>query len=50
MTGYELPEDIIVVDWREIIFQMANDYRKHYRDDDFLINIHNNNKYTPYDS
>ena len=31
------------VDWRELIFQMANDYRKHYHEDDFLINIKDNN-------
>ena len=31
------------VDWREIIYQMAIDYRKHYHDDDFLITLNNNN-------
>lgn len=32
-----------LVDWREIIYQMAIDYRKHYHDDDFLITLNNNN-------
>ena len=32
-----------VVDWREIIYRMANDYRRHYRnDEDFLIKIRDN--------
>lgn len=31
------------VDWREIIYQMALDYRKHYHDDDFLYFIERNN-------
>ena len=31
------------VDWREIIYQMAKDYRKYYHDDDFLYNIEHNN-------
>ena len=43
-------ENVFIVDWREIIFQMANDYRKHYRSNDFLIMIRDNNKYSPYDS
>ena len=30
-------------DWREIIYQMAKDYRKHNHDDDFLINVRENN-------
>ena len=25
---------------------MANDYRRHYRDDDFLITLRDNNKWT----
>ena len=33
------------VDWREIIFRMANDYRKHYHDPDFLLKLRDNNKY-----
>lgn len=32
-----------LVDWREIIYQMAIDYRKHYHDDDFLVILNNNN-------
>ena len=32
-----------LVDWREIIYQMAIDYRKHYHEDDFLINLNDNN-------
>ena len=41
-----------VVDWREIIFQMANDYRRWYRDPDtdFLTLVRNNNIYNGYDS
>lgn len=31
------------VDWREIIYQMALDYRKHYHDDDFLYHVERNN-------
>lgn len=30
-------------DWREIIFQMALDYRKHNHDDDFLLKLRNQN-------
>lgn len=33
------------VDWREIIFQMAVDYRRYYHDDDFLYNIAKNNRF-----
>lgn len=36
-----------IVDWREIIYQMAQDYRRYYRDDDFLINVRENNRWTP---
>ena len=33
-----------IVDWREIIYQMAKDYRKYYHsDDNFLFNIAQNN-------
>lgn len=32
-----------VVDWREIIFQMAKDYYLHNQDDDFLMKINHNN-------
>ena len=38
-----------IVDWREIIYQMAQDYRCHYREDDFLIELRDNNKWTPRD-
>lgn len=31
--------DIIICDWREIIFQMALDYRKHNHEDEFYINV-----------
>ena len=30
-------------DWREIIYQMAKDYRKHNHDDDFLVRVRDNN-------
>lgn len=54
MRGAELyPELAIgakVVDWREIIYQMANDYRRHYHDIDFLERVRDNNKYNQYDS
>lgn len=41
-----------VVDWREIIFMMANDYRRWYRDasTDFLSEVRKNNIYNGYDS
>ncbi len=41
-----------VVDWREIIFQMANDYRKWYRDAkmNFLEKVKTYNIYNGYDS
>lgn len=32
-----------LVDWRELIYQMALDYRKHNHDEDFHIQIANNN-------
>lgn len=32
-----------VVDWREVIYQMALDYFKHYHDDDFLYTVGQNN-------
>ena len=39
-------EDVVVfvVDWRELIFQMAMDYRQHNRDQDFLLKVSENNK------
>lgn len=40
---------ITYVDWREIIYQMALDYNKHYHEDDFLYQVAQNNKdYYPY--
>ena len=36
-------EYVKVVDWREIIYQMALDYFKHGQEDDFLIRVKNNN-------
>lgn len=32
-----------IVDWREILYQMANDYRAHYREEDFFQKIRDNN-------
>lgn len=40
----------ILVDWREIIYQMANDYRRHYHDIDFLETVRKNNMYNQFDS
>lgn len=39
-------EDFVynIVDWREIIYQMALDYYKHNHDDDFEVMIYTNNK------
>ena len=34
---------INIVDWREIIYQMAIDYYQHNHDDDFYLQIHKNN-------
>ena len=42
--------NVTFVDWREIIYQMANDYRRHYREEDFLVKVRDNNKYSNYDS
>ena len=39
-----------IVDWREVIYQMANDYRRHYREDDFLIKLRDNNKILYYNN
>ena len=36
-------ETDLLVDWREIIYQMAHDYMKHGQDDDFLEVIRHNN-------
>lgn len=38
-----IAEHVHVCDWREIIYQMALDYRQHNHDDDFLIRIRENN-------
>lgn len=38
-----LKKNYIDTDWREIIYQMAKDYRKHNHDDDFLIKVRENN-------
>lgn len=36
------------VDWREIIYQMSKDYKKHMHDDDFYVKMsQNNSKYYP---
>ena len=43
MEDFVASGTIQLVDWREIIYQMAIDYRKHYHDDDFLIDLNNNN-------
>ena len=32
-----------IVDWREIIYQMAKDYYLHNHDDDFYVQVHRNN-------
>mgnify|MGYP003514095287 CR=1 FL=1 len=32
-----------IVDWREIIYQMANDYRRHYHEEGFLDQVRQNN-------
>ena len=33
----------IICDWREIIYQMAKDYRKHNHEDDFYVQVRKNN-------
>ena len=41
-----IPDSVITTDkydWREIIFQMQKDYRKHHRDDDYALQIKANN-------
>lgn len=35
--------DCIICDWREIIYQMAKDYRKHNHEDDFYVQVRKNN-------
>ena len=32
-------ENDVIYDWRELIYQMAKDYRKLYHEDDFLLNL-----------
>ena len=34
-----LPENTVICDWREIIFQMALDLRQHQHDDDFAVQM-----------
>jgi len=48
-NGLSFTDTYKIVDWREIIYQMAQDYRRHYREDDFLIELRDNNKWTPRD-
>ena len=41
-----IPEHVVATDeydWREIIFQMQKDYRKHHTEDDFAIKVRENN-------
>lgn len=33
----------VICDWREIIYQMAKDYRKHNHEDDFYVQVRKNN-------
>lgn len=39
-----------IVDWRELIFLMARDYRKYRTEEDFLERVRKNNMYNDYDS
>lgn len=40
----DIPQSTLVkCDWREIIYQMTQDYKKHYHDDDFVSRIAKNN-------
>lgn len=34
------------LDWREIIYQMMLDYKKHHTEDDFYLTVYKNNPYT----
>lgn len=49
-------EKVTVRDWRELIYQMASDYMKHNREDDFIVTVAKNNPedfptgYTGYES
>ncbi len=38
---------VTVVDWRELIYKMALDYRKYYHNDDFLSNLAQKNQQYP---
>lgn len=40
-------QNIFIVDWREIIFQMAKDYYAHHLEDDFAIKLRDNNIIKP---
>ena len=42
-TDFINPFTVKQVDWREIIFQMAKDYYAHHTEDDFNLNLRNNN-------
>lgn len=41
----QLKENIILCDWREVIYQMAKDYYKHNQDDNFYSQVMLNNGY-----
>jgi hypothetical protein len=43
----EMLDSIVICDWREIIFQMAKDYRKHMHEDDFLLQLQRRNGKMP---
>lgn len=40
---YEIESGYHLVDWRELIYQMAQDYYEHHDEDDFLDKVRNNN-------
>jgi hypothetical protein len=40
---YDIESDYKVVDWRELIYQMAQDYYEHHDEDDFLYKVRENN-------
>lgn len=42
-VSIELSNNYIECDWREIIYQMAKDYRKHNHEDDFYVQVRINN-------
>ena len=41
--SYDMESNYKVVDWRELIYQMAQDYYEHHDEDDFLHKIRENN-------